>query len=235
RDHSRRPVTKPKRCHIDAGAVVRLEREAQVELEDAVSSEERPVTATGKHLSAQPRALEVAARYRRGDPSSVRHRADLLYTDDRDVQRHQQTGVHRFTALCSSRDPSGATSHARFSASRRFHEAPNSRLQFPWLQQTSKGHAFLEWWKLLLRRRTAGGLSHGEGGRPCVLTSRPEVPFPITSCPITRRPRASSASCRAMTRSSSCSRAATTARRSTSSICSSPRSIRKLPWGTLRW
>jgi hypothetical protein len=30
-----------------------------VELEDAVSPKERPITATGQHLSAQPRALEV--------------------------------------------------------------------------------------------------------------------------------------------------------------------------------
>src|SRR6266446_7372615 len=41
RDHFRRPVTKPERREVDEGAVVGLERDAQVELEDAVSSEER--------------------------------------------------------------------------------------------------------------------------------------------------------------------------------------------------
>ena len=71
-------MTKPERGHVDEGAVVGLERDAQVELEDAVSPQQRPVTATGKHLSAQPRALEVAARYRCGDASAVRDRTDFL-------------------------------------------------------------------------------------------------------------------------------------------------------------
>jgi hypothetical protein len=52
RDHFRRPVTKPERRHVNEGAVVGLECEAQVELEDAVFSEERPITATGQYLSA---------------------------------------------------------------------------------------------------------------------------------------------------------------------------------------
>src|SRR5450432_3227677 len=47
RDHFGRPVTKPERRHVDEGAVVGLEREAQVELEDAVTPEERPVTPPG--------------------------------------------------------------------------------------------------------------------------------------------------------------------------------------------
>src|SRR5262245_9874326 len=101
RHHFRRPVTKPERGHVDESAVVGLERKAQVELEDAVSPEECPVTATRQHLSAQPRALEVAARYRCGDASTVRHGADFLYADDRDLQRHQQTGIHSSTALRS--------------------------------------------------------------------------------------------------------------------------------------
>src|SRR5881396_1607938 len=84
--------------------------EAQVELEDAVSPEERPVTATGQHLSAQPRALEVAARYRCGDASTVRHCADFLYAEDCDLQRHQQPGIHSsspslFGWMVASRNP----------------------------------------------------------------------------------------------------------------------------------
>src|SRR5437867_1491182 len=98
RDHFRRTVTKPERRHVDEGAVVGLEREAQVELEDAVSPEERPITAAGQHLSAQPRALEVAARYRCGDARTVRHCADLLWPDDCDLQGHQQTGIHSSTS-----------------------------------------------------------------------------------------------------------------------------------------
>src|SRR5262249_13225750 len=101
-DHFRRSVTKPERGHVDESPVVGLECKTQVELEDAVSPKERPVTATGQHLSAQPRAFEVAARYRCGDASTVRHCADFLYAGDRDLQRHQQTGIHSFTALRSS-------------------------------------------------------------------------------------------------------------------------------------
>src|SRR5262249_52402892 len=83
------------------GTVVGLECKAQVELEDTVSPEEGPVTATGKHRSAQTRTLEVAARYRGGDASTVRHGADLLNAGDCDLQRHQQTGIHSSTALRS--------------------------------------------------------------------------------------------------------------------------------------
>src|SRR6266446_6954083 len=97
RDHFRWPVTKPERGHVDEGAVVGLERDAEVELEDAVSPEERPIAAAGQHLSAQPRALEVAARYRCGDAGTVRHCADLLCADDCNLQGHQQTGIHSST------------------------------------------------------------------------------------------------------------------------------------------
>jgi len=38
-------VSKPERCHVNEGAVVGLERDAQVELEDAVFAEERPRSA----------------------------------------------------------------------------------------------------------------------------------------------------------------------------------------------
>ena len=55
-------MTEAERRHVDERAVVGLECEAQVELEDAVCPEERPVAAAGEHLSAQPRPLEVAAR-----------------------------------------------------------------------------------------------------------------------------------------------------------------------------
>src|SRR2546426_1659078 len=91
-------VTDPLERHVNEGAVVGLEREAQVELDHAVSPEERPITAAGQHLSAQPRALEVAARYRCVDARTVRHCADLLWPDDCDLQGHQQTGIHSSTS-----------------------------------------------------------------------------------------------------------------------------------------
>src|SRR5580700_1198775 len=50
RDDVRRTVAKALRGHVDECAVVRLERDAQVELENSVPSEERPISATCKHL-----------------------------------------------------------------------------------------------------------------------------------------------------------------------------------------
>jgi hypothetical protein len=65
RDHVRRPVTKPERGHVDEGTVVGLECQAQVEIEDAVSAEERPVAAARQQLSAELRTLEVTVRCNR--------------------------------------------------------------------------------------------------------------------------------------------------------------------------
>src|SRR5439155_1059320 len=56
-DHVRWPVAKPERLHMDEGAVFRLECQTQIELENAVSPEEGPITATRQDLSAQPWAL----------------------------------------------------------------------------------------------------------------------------------------------------------------------------------
>src|SRR5262245_10295532 len=62
-NHVRRPMSEPERGHVDEGAVVGLERHPQVELEDAVAAEERPVPASRQHLSAEPRTLEDAVPY----------------------------------------------------------------------------------------------------------------------------------------------------------------------------
>src|SRR5262252_627664 len=45
RDHVRRPVTKPEGRHVDQRAIVGLQRDPQIEFQNAVASEERPVTA----------------------------------------------------------------------------------------------------------------------------------------------------------------------------------------------
>jgi hypothetical protein len=89
-DDFRGPVAKPERRHLDQGAVLGLEREAKVELQNSVRSQERPVRPAGQHLSAQPRAFEVAARDRRNHPRTVGNGADLLRSGHRDLQRHQQ-------------------------------------------------------------------------------------------------------------------------------------------------
>src|SRR5450432_1039777 len=58
RDDFRWPVAKAERCHVDERTIVGLEGDTQIELEDSVPSEERPIAAAGQHLSTQPRALE---------------------------------------------------------------------------------------------------------------------------------------------------------------------------------
>jgi hypothetical protein len=84
-------VTEAEGRQVDEGAVVGLERDAQVELEDTVPPEERPIAAARQHLSTQPRALELAAGDRRRDTDTVRHRADPLRTDHCNLHRHQET------------------------------------------------------------------------------------------------------------------------------------------------
>ena len=76
---------------MDEGAVVGLECDAQVELEDAVSTEERPIATAGQHLAPEPGTLEVAARDWFRDAGAVRRCADPLCADHCDLQRHQET------------------------------------------------------------------------------------------------------------------------------------------------
>src|SRR5216683_1704391 len=65
RDHVRRSVTQAERFHRDERAVVGPERDAKVQLEDAVGAEEEPVRApTRQDRSAKTGALEVPADQR---------------------------------------------------------------------------------------------------------------------------------------------------------------------------
>jgi hypothetical protein len=83
---------------VNERAVVRLERDPQVELQDSVGSEERPIAAAREHHAAEARAFEVPARNGSGDASAVRHRPDPLRADDGDLQGHQEAKVHWSTA-----------------------------------------------------------------------------------------------------------------------------------------
>src|SRR6185503_79969 len=69
-----------------------------VELEDAISSEERPVTAPGQHLSAEPRTLEVTARDWGSHAGAEGYGADPLYAADGNLQRHQQAEIQLATS-----------------------------------------------------------------------------------------------------------------------------------------
>src|SRR5450432_1353115 len=94
RNDLRWTVAKTSRGHVNERAIVCLERDTQVELENAVRSEERPVSTTGKYPSAQPRTLEMAFRDRCRDPCAVRSRADPLRAGNDDLQQHQQACGH---------------------------------------------------------------------------------------------------------------------------------------------
>src|SRR5258706_2407144 len=78
REHLRWAVPEPERRHVNQRAVVRLERDAQVELEDAVRTKERPISAAGKNAPAEAWSFEMAAGDRCDGARSVRHCADLL-------------------------------------------------------------------------------------------------------------------------------------------------------------
>src|SRR5437879_9403887 len=54
-DDFRRPVPESERGHVDERTVVRFEREAQLELEYAVRSQKRPISAAGNHPTAPPK------------------------------------------------------------------------------------------------------------------------------------------------------------------------------------
>src|SRR5207245_9192519 len=54
-------------CRMNEHAILRLQREARVELEHTVRSQDRPISAAGHDPAAQPRTLEATARDRNRD------------------------------------------------------------------------------------------------------------------------------------------------------------------------
>lgn len=83
-------MTEAEGGHADQGAVVGLERDSQIELENGVGPREGPVTAA-QNLAAQARAFECTARNGRYDARSMRHSADLLGRRDENLKHHQET------------------------------------------------------------------------------------------------------------------------------------------------
>jgi hypothetical protein len=82
-------MTEAEGRHADQSAVVGLERDSQIELEDGVEPREGPVTSS-QNLAAQTRAFEGAARDWRYDARPMRHSAELLRRRDEDLKHHQQ-------------------------------------------------------------------------------------------------------------------------------------------------
>src|SRR6266550_4063388 len=94
RQYVRGPMTKAEGAHTDQGAVVGLERDAQIELENGVGPRECPVTSARQDLAAQARAFEGTARDGRYEARSMRHSAELLQRRDENLKHHQQTRSH---------------------------------------------------------------------------------------------------------------------------------------------
>ena len=84
-------MTESEGAHTDQGAVVSLERDSQIELENRVGPRERPVTSAGQDLAAQARAFEGTACDGRYDARSMRHSAELLRRRDDNLKHHQET------------------------------------------------------------------------------------------------------------------------------------------------
>src|SRR2546421_3048949 len=89
--HFRRAMTQAERVHVDQCAVVRPERDSQIELEHAVGAQQRPVTSTWQDPAAEPWAFEAAAGNGRDHACSVRYPAEPVRRGDDNLKRHQQT------------------------------------------------------------------------------------------------------------------------------------------------
>src|ERR1700674_9624 len=77
RQYLRGTMAEPEGRHADQGAVVGLERDSQIELEDGVGPREGPVT-SAQNLAAQARAFEGTACDGRYDARSMGHSTELL-------------------------------------------------------------------------------------------------------------------------------------------------------------
>src|SRR5439155_6311939 len=94
RQYLRGAMTEAEGRHADQGAVVGLERDSQIELENGVRPRECPVTSVRQDLAAQARAFEGTACDGRYDARSMRHSAELLRRRDENLKHHQQTRSH---------------------------------------------------------------------------------------------------------------------------------------------
>jgi len=63
----RRAMTQPLKGHIDQRMIVCLQRDAQIQLQDAVGAQQQPITSSRQNPSAKSGAFEVTARDRHED------------------------------------------------------------------------------------------------------------------------------------------------------------------------
>src|SRR3989442_1296191 len=89
-----RAMTQPLKGHVDQRTVVCLQRDAQVQLENAVGAQQQPVTSSRKNRAAQPRAFEVPSRDRHDATNAKGYRPELFRRSGGDFHRHQWSRRH---------------------------------------------------------------------------------------------------------------------------------------------
>src|SRR4029434_11228511 len=77
RHHLRWPVPHAGVSHVDEGAVVRFQRNADILFQDAIGTEKQPVSPVGEDLSTQARTFERAPDGRKETPHAAWRRADV--------------------------------------------------------------------------------------------------------------------------------------------------------------
>jgi hypothetical protein len=69
--------------------IVGLQRDAQVQLQDAVGSQQQPITSSRQNLPAKPRPFEIASRDRHEGTNAIGYRTELLHRSGDDTDRHE--------------------------------------------------------------------------------------------------------------------------------------------------
>src|SRR5882762_133143 len=87
-------MTQPLKGHVDQRMIVCFQRDAQVQLQDAVGAQQQPVASSWQNLAAQPRAFEVPSRDRDDAANAMGYRPELLRRSGGDFHRHQWSRRH---------------------------------------------------------------------------------------------------------------------------------------------
>ena len=82
-------VTQSLKGHIDQRMIVCLQRDAQIQLQDAVGAQQQPIASPRQNPPAKPRAFEVTSRDRDEATNAVGYRTELLRRSGDDFHRHE--------------------------------------------------------------------------------------------------------------------------------------------------
>src|SRR5947207_4004477 len=82
------------KCRMNQHAILRLQREARVELEHAVRPFDRPIVAARQDLATQTRAFEGTSDDRKGDAPAIRDGTDVLDGGRGQTEREERLKSH---------------------------------------------------------------------------------------------------------------------------------------------